>query len=175
MRITVLVGNPKPGSRTLAVGAALAERLAALAGGAEVLVVDLADVSDRLFRWPDDELAALGRTVASSDLLVVASPTYKATYTGLLKAFLDRYGEAALTGVPTIPVMTAGSDRHALASDVHLRPLLVELGACVPTPGFFLPMADLERLDQVLDTWLAVNARPVQLLLAGLRPQPAVE
>ena len=85
LTVTVLVGNPKPNSRTLQVAQALAERLVP---AATPEVIDLATVSARLFDWPSDEMAALTERVAASDLLVVASPTYKATYTGLLDAGL---------------------------------------------------------------------------------------
>jgi FMN reductase len=63
--------------------------------------------------------------VRDADYLVVASPTYKATYTGLLKAFLDRLPPAALTGTVALPILVMGDAKHALAVEVHLRPLLV--------------------------------------------------
>ena len=44
---------------------------------------------------------------------------------------------------------------HALAVDVHLRPLLVELGATVPMPGLAVLESDPARLDVVLDPWAA--------------------
>ena len=61
--------------------------------------------------------------------MVVASPTYKATYTGLLKSFLDRYGNNALAATTCVPLMTGAAPIHALAPEAYLRPLLVELGA----------------------------------------------
>ena len=70
-----------------------------------------------------------------ADLLVVASPTYKATYTGLLKLFLDQIGADDLAGVVTVPVMVGAGAGHALAVETHLRPVLVELGAAMPTQG----------------------------------------
>ncbi|GAA3141620.1 hypothetical protein GCM10020001_075520 [Nonomuraea salmonea] len=81
--------------------------------------------------------------VAEASVLVVASPTYKGTYTGLLKAFLDRLPPQALAGKAALPLLVMGDARHALAVEVHLRPLLVELGATVPTPGLAVVEADL--------------------------------
>ena len=64
------------------------------------LVVDLADLGVRLLDWSDPEVSRLVAEVGDADLVVVASPTYKATYTGLLKLFLDRFaGGTGLTGV----------------------------------------------------------------------------
>jgi FMN reductase len=65
----------------------------------------------------------------------VASPTYKATYPGLLKSFLDWFSTTGLAGVTVVPVMVGAAAQHALAVKTHLRPLLVELGATVPTRG----------------------------------------
>ena len=66
--------------------------------------------------------------VGAADLVVVASPTYKATYTGLLKIFLDRFaGGTGLRGV-AVPLMLGGGPGDALAPEHTLRPLLDELG-----------------------------------------------
>ena len=54
-------------------------------------MVDLATVGAGLLDWADPEVGALVEQVSAADLVVVASPTYKAAYTGLLKIFLDRF------------------------------------------------------------------------------------
>jgi len=96
--------------------------------------------------------------VADADLLVVASPTYKATYTGLLKAFLDRLPHLNLRGVVAIPVMTGADLRHSMAPDTHLRALLVELGATVPTHGLYFVIDDMGRFEDVIGDW-AIEVR----------------
>jgi FMN reductase len=67
------------------------------------------------------------------------------------------------------------SPQHALAVDVHLRPLLVELGATVPTPGLAVLESELGRLDAVLQPWANRVAGLVRdpLALAGLQPEQA--
>lgn len=157
LKVSVLIGNPKPQSRTARIATTLAETLLA-PGTYELSVIDLADHAGRLFDWPSEKLAALNREVAESDLLIVASPTYKATYTGLLKAFLDRYPNLGLRGVVAIPVMTGADLRHAMGPEVNLRPLLVELGAIVPTPGLYFVMDQMDKMDSVLADW-AEHAR----------------
>ena len=92
-RVAVLVGNPKPRSRTYESALTLADRL----GGAD-LVIDLADHASELFDWTSETVDSLVEQVAGSLVLIVASPTYKATYTGLLKAFLDRFPHRGLGG-----------------------------------------------------------------------------
>src|SRR5262249_15931893 len=86
---------------------------------------------------------------------VVASPTYKATYTGLLKVFLDRIAGGALLGQLAVPLMVAGAPQHALAVETHLRPLLIELGATCLTPGLCVLESHLDHVDGVIDAWWA--------------------
>jgi len=87
VRIAVLVGNPKPASRTLGVATAVAGALSAELGvGQDHLIVDLAEHAGDLFDWGAPGLVQLTAEVASAGLIIAASPTYKATYTGMLKA-----------------------------------------------------------------------------------------
>src|SRR5581483_8005820 len=84
--VGVVVGNPKPASRTLSVAVTLADAVGASLGlprPAEP-VVDLAELGPRLFDWSDATVSGIVERVARCRLLVVASPTYKGSYTGLL-------------------------------------------------------------------------------------------
>lgn len=149
LKVTVVVGNPKPKSRTLKVAETLVEHLLA-PGSYELEVIDLADHTDEIFAWPSEGMAALNARVAESDLAIFASPTYKATYTGLLKAFLDRYPANGLQGVTAIPVLTGASLQHSMGSTVNLAPLLVELGAAVPGRGFYFVSTEMDNLDELV-------------------------
>lgn len=152
--IAVVTGNPKPQSRTHSVARAVADAVAqALGTQADRLVIDLAEHASRLFDWSDPELTRLNAAVAAADVAIFASPTYKASYTGLLKAFLDRYGNNGLAGVTAIGVMTGGWPGHLLAVEVHLRPVLVELGATVPSRGVYVTEPELADLDKAIARW----------------------
>jgi FMN reductase len=148
--VSVVVGNPKPRSRTYQAAILVAEKLAAKPPD---LVVDLIDLGPALLDGADPDVGATVASLQSSSLVVVASPTYKASYTGLLKLFLDRIGTGALTGVTAVPLMLGGDLRHALAPEVFLKPVLVELGASCPTAGLFLPESDFAGSD-ALDRWV---------------------
>jgi FMN reductase len=147
-RVAVVTGNPKPGSRTHGVALAVAEAL-----GSADAVVDLAEHAGALFDPADAELSRLGALAAACDVAVFASPTYKASYTGMLKAFLDRYGSNGLAGVVAVPVMTGGWPGHLLAVEVHLRPVLVELGATVPARGLYVTESELADVDAAVGRW----------------------
>src|SRR5215469_3693381 len=165
--IAVVTGNPKPLSRTHGVALAVADAVAAACQQPlERLVVDLADHASRLFDWSDPDLTRLTRDVAAADVAIFASPTYKASYTGLLKAFLDRYGNNGLAGVTAVPVMTGGWPGHLLAVEVHLRPVLVELGASVPSRGLYVTEPELADLDKAVAKWAEAA---VPLITAAVR------
>ncbi|HUC22040.1 MAG TPA: NAD(P)H-dependent oxidoreductase, partial [Streptosporangiaceae bacterium] len=85
--------------------------------------------------------------------LLVASPVVNGTYSGLLKVFLDRLPYKGLQDTTALPLLVMDSPLHALAVDVHLRPLLVELGASVPAPGLAVLESELDELDRVLHGW----------------------
>lgn len=155
MSFTVVVGNPKPESRTLAVAAAGATALAGSLGlPAAQHLVDLSVLARRLLL--DEPSAAVEdavQQVLDAQLLLVVSPTFKGTYSGLLKVFLDRLPYRGLNGATALPLLVMNSPQHALAVDVHLRPLLVELGASVPAPGLALLESELAQLDTVVARW----------------------
>jgi FMN reductase len=159
LKLTTIVGNPKAGSRTLAIAVEVAEQVARWFEGRGAMVqseqLDLAELSSGMFDWENQTIdEAVERTIAA-DVLVVASPTYKATYTGLLKAFLDRFPSNALQGHIAIPIMVGAAPIHALAVETHLRPLLIELGASCPTRGLYVLESQLPELEAVVGRWLA--------------------
>ena len=166
MHVTVMVGNPKAKSRTRAIGEGVAQLFAGAHRG-RVRTVDLADYAAQMFCLVNDELSQVAEQARMSDLLVVATPTYKGTYTGLLKSFFDRYPANGLSGTLALPVMTGGSAAHSLAPATGLAPLLLELGAIVLGRGLYFDMADIERLDEVLDDWAQANTDVIAL--AGAR------
>ena len=154
-RIAVVVGNPKPASRTLTVALAVAGKLRTelMAGRTEIETIDLAEYGNELLDWNSERIKQLVELVLAADLTVVGSPTYKATYAGLLKVFLDRIAGGGFLGKIAVPVMVVGAPQHALVVENHLRPLLVELGATCPTPGLCVLESDLGGLDVVIDSW----------------------
>lgn len=152
MNVVAVVGNPRPGSRTRAAAELVVERLT---GAGPSAVIDVAKLGPGLLGWGDPEVAAAKETVTNADALVVASPTYKATYTGLLKLFLDQFGQGELRQLPTFPVMLGASPHHALAPELTLRPVLVEIGASCPAPALYLLDSDYAT-SSALDAWAEV-------------------
>ncbi len=155
--VVAVVGNPKPMSRTRAAAELIAEKLT---GSAPTAVIDVVDLGAGLLGWGDPAVAAAKKTVLEADALIVASPTFKATYTGLLKLFLDQFGQGELGGITTFPVMLGAAPTHALAPELTLRPVLVEIGASCPAPSLYLLDSEYETSAD-LDVWVKLAARYV--------------
>ena len=113
--------------------------------------------------------------IAAASGLIIATPIYKASYTGSLKALLDILPQSSLRGKTILPLATGGSPGHLLAIDFALKPVLAVLGASdiqqgvyvvdsqfeYTTDGFTLE-ADLQaRFDEGLDR-LAQTVKSVQ-------------
>jgi len=155
MDIAVVTGNPKAGSRTLDAAVLVATRLG---DAVPSTVVDVVTLGAGLLGWGDPDVTKAIEAVQAADILVVASPTFKATYTGLLKLFLDQVPADGLAGIVGIPLMLGAGPGHAMAPELLLKPVLVELGATCPTRALYL--VDTEAADESkLQPWL-MTARP---------------
>jgi FMN reductase len=157
--IVTVVGNPRSGSRTYAAAVAATDAIAERLGHTGPRdVIDLAALAPVILQpGAHAGLEIALELLVNADVAVLASPTYKATYTGLLKAFLDRLPPNALAGTAALPLLLMGDPRHALAVEVHFRPLLVELGAFVPTPGLALLESELPAAEP-LARWAGLVA-----------------
>ena len=160
--VAVVVGNPKPESRTLAAATYVARELA----GEPDLVVALATLGAALLDWSDPEVTDLVKQVGAAELVVVASPTYKAAYTGLLKLFLDRFAGGTGLGGLAVPLMLGGSPAHSLAPELTLRPVLTESGGTVPGRALYVVDAQHDDPAAYAD-WLAATRPIVTSYLKG--------
>lgn len=152
--VTVVVGNPKARGRTWDTAHRIGEAL-----GDVTASFDAVEFGAPLLGWGDDAIKEAVAQVAASDLVVFASPTYKAAYSGVLKLFLDKFdGGTGLRDVVAVPVQLGGSAVHSLAPELHLKPVLVELGAIVPAPALYLiDGAEPDPAEQAwLDRWAPV-------------------
>lgn len=175
-RVVVLSGNPRAGSRTTAAAVHVAQETARLLGSEQAVeTVELAQFAAEILADVHPAADAALGTVADATVLVVATPVYKASYTGLLKAFLDLYGPGGLSGVVAVPVVVSGNPAHALVGEVHLRPLLVELGAVVPTRALTLVESQLTDLDPVVGRWWSEGGHALGAQVAAIAPAELAE
>ncbi len=130
MSVLLIAGSPSERSRTAALLEATGERLEAR--GALVDRLRVRELSPQALLLADFGHRSISQAtgqVAQADVIVVATPVYKAAYSGVLKVFLDVLPQDAFKGKTVLPLATGGSPHHMLALDYALRPVLQSLGA----------------------------------------------
>ncbi|WP_082093345.1 NADPH-dependent FMN reductase [Demequina sediminicola] len=154
----LLSGNPRPESTTLAVATQAAHALfAAAETELDSSVLELSSLTDTLLTWQHPEAEAARERVAAASIVFIATPSYKGTYTGLLKAFIDGYGPTSLAGTIVIPVAVAGSPVHATVTPVHTRTLIHEVGGLTPFNGLGVMESvarDEAALTDAISSWV---------------------
>ncbi len=109
---------------------------------AEVTTVELRelalDIANNLVTgFAPPALAAALKSVTEADALIVVSPVFSGSYSGLLKSFFDVVDNTALDGMPVVIAATGGSVRHSLMLDHAMRPLFSYLRARVATTAVY--------------------------------------
>ena len=153
--VVVISGHPRPGSRTLQLALALGERLAAGRGQTALVTVDVAELGPALLKPADGATGKALLEIQDATLLIVASPTYRGTYSGALKVLLDQLPANALAGVLAVPVITADVQSQADAAEAFLARLLSELGADVVDFGLTAIGPELTDPTAVADQYAA--------------------
>jgi FMN reductase len=108
--------------------------------------------------------------IESADVLVAASPVYKASYTGLFKHLFDLLDPKALEGRHVLLAATGGSDRHALVIEHQLRPLFSFFGAHILPVSLYAVNGDFENPDELAASIVPRINRAVDQL-AHLQPR----
>lgn len=130
MSILTLSGSPSATSKSHRILHQLADELSQR--GLEVETLDVRELPAEALLRADFNHPSIQRAVdqvARATALVIATPIYKAAYSGVLKTFLDLLPQDGLAGKTVLPLATGGSLAHALALDYALKPVLSSLGA----------------------------------------------
>jgi FMN reductase len=151
--VLVISGSPSRTSKTERVADHVAQRLTTAGKDASHL---------RLRQLPAEPLLAADTAnavildaidrVHAADGIVLATPTYKAAYSGLLKVFLDLLPQFGFAGKAVLPLATGGTVAHVLAIDYALRPVVHSLGPRHVVQSFF-----------VLDSHLTVTGDQLEI------------
>lgn len=144
--IVTLSGSPSLTSRSSAV-LAYARHFLAQNYGLESAAISVRDFepADLLFARTDSPAIQQAiETVAQAQAVIIASPVYKAAYSGALKTLLDLLPQSALAGKSILPVATGGSAAHTLVLDYAFKPVLAALGAQQILSGIFILDSQLQ-------------------------------
>lgn len=145
MTILLLSGSPTTPSRSNQLLNFVDHRLKLLGyETAELQIKDLPHKALLLADFSNGEIISARELVDAADAIVIATPIYKAAYSGLLKTFLDLLPQDGLAGKIVLPIATAGSQSHMLALDYALRPVLASLSAQQILPSIFATSAQVQ-------------------------------
>ena len=149
--VVVTAGLSQPSStRLLADQLATATEAAvgARGEGVEIEVIELRELAVEMAQTlvsgnrPTPGVVAAHEKIASADGMIVVTPVFTASYSGLFKMFVDLLDPQAVDGMPVVVAATAGTPRHALVLDHALRPLFTYLHAVVVPTGVFAATDD---------------------------------
>ncbi|MDZ5620256.1 FMN reductase [Nocardioides sp. HM23] len=173
--VVVAAGLSVPSStRLLAdlLGGAVERSVEARGAEVEVEVVELRPLAhalaDHLLTgFPSGDLATAIDHVHRADGLVVVTPVFAASYSGLFKTFFDVLDQDALDGKPVLVAATAGTARHSLVLEHALRPLFSYLHAVVVPTGVFAATEDFGGTDGALEKRVERATGELAALVAG--------
>jgi FMN reductase len=155
LRAVAVSGSPRAPSKSKTLADLM---LAAIArAGCETRMIDVAELpADALVaRASAPEMDAAIAAIGEAQIIVAASPTYRALYTGVMKSFFDLMPHGHLAGKICVPIQTAGSSQHFLAIEYGLRPLFASLDG--------LPIAGVYATDDQF-----VEGHPIEKLIARI-------
>ncbi|MBD9727556.1 FMN reductase [Streptomyces caniscabiei] len=147
MKLVVVSAGLSVPSSTRLLGDRLAAAVVGQDASVEVQVVELRDLAVEIAHhftsgFPGRKLATALDAVAGADGLVVVTPVFSASYSGLFKSFFDVLDRDALAGKPVLIAATGGSARHSLVLEHALRPLFAYLRAVVVPTGVYAASED---------------------------------
>jgi FMN reductase len=166
MTILLLAGSPSAPSRSTRLLQHVGDKLALL--GYRHARIDVRDLPAEALLRADFKHAALQAAlaqVAQATAVVIATPVYKAAYSGVLKAFLDLLPQFGLTGKLVLPLATGGSQSHMLALDYALRPVLSSLNPKHVLPSIYATDAQVQWSEE---EGLALDASIVERVQDGV-------
>lgn len=146
MNVLLLGGSPTAPSTTWRLLQLVGTRLAALGHrSAGLQVRELPALALLRADLHDPAIAQAAALVRDADAIVIGTPVYKASFSGVLKAFLDLLPQDGLAGKLVLPLATGGSQSHMLALDYALRPVLASLAPRHVLPSIYATSEQLPR------------------------------
>ena len=166
MSILLLAGSPSIPSRSTRLLHHVGERLAVLGHRSSKLhVLDLPAQALLHADFNNTDIKLAKERVQLAEAIIVATPVYKAAYSGILKAFLDVLPQDGFAGKLVLPLATGGSQSHMLALDYALRPVLLALGARYVLPSIYATDAQINWMP---DTGLTLDPGIAQRVGDGI-------
>ncbi|WP_068677760.1 NADPH-dependent FMN reductase [Oceanobacillus sp. Castelsardo] len=166
--IVIVSGSPSSTSRSEQVLLYLGKRVEQEGFSIKHISVKDVEAGDLLFgNFNSEQVKQISLELEQADGVIVGTPVYKSSYSGVLKALIDLLPQDILQDTPVLPLMTGGSASHLLAIEYTLKPLLASLKGQTIKGLYFQdsqldktrenPITDieiLERTEKQLDYFL---------------------
>ncbi|GIO13951.1 FMN reductase (NADPH) [Cohnella xylanilytica] len=138
-KIVILLGSPSERSRLHGV----LDRVLSIASasGVETSVISVRDLpaEDLLYaRFDSEAIKSANRVVEEADAVIVATPVYKASFPGVLKAYIDLLPQKGLENKIVLPIAIGGTIAHLLSIDFAMKPVLSTMGPRNILAGVFV-------------------------------------
>lgn len=146
--VLVLSGSPSETSRTASLGDLIARKLEVGGITAKHLMLRNLPSTDLLSANTEaPEIKQAIDAISAAAGIVILTPIYKASYSGLTKTFLDLLPQFALENKAVFPVATGGTLAHVLALDYALRPVLQSMKPRHVVQSYFITDKSFRKCD----------------------------
>ena len=135
--------------KTLNIAAGLDENI-------EIELIDLKDVDVELVRgYPlekyNEDTQKVVKTILSADMLMIGTPIYQASISGALKNLFDHIPQEGFNGKVVGMITTAGSQKHYLVPEYHLKPIIAFLKGTLPARNVFVHNSCFNESNEVIN------------------------
>lgn len=146
-KVVIISGSPSEQSRIKAIQEFTTQFFQARNIEPEVIEVRNLPPKDLIqAKFDSKDVIEANQKVEKADIVVLLSPVYKASYSGVLKVYLDLLPQNGLANKTILPLFIGGTISHLLAIDYALNPVLTVLGATHLLKGAFIVDSQIEKL-----------------------------
>ncbi|WP_180960355.1 NADPH-dependent FMN reductase [Neobacillus cucumis] len=147
-KITIISGSPSEQTRLNGVFDEVVRHLEGVNINPEIIHVRNLPAQDLIqAKFDSEDIIRANKKVEDSNIIVILTPVYKASFTGVLKTYLDLLPQNGLEGKTILPIAVGGSFGHLLMIDYALKPVLTALGATHILKGAFILDSQIKKFE----------------------------
>lgn len=146
-KVTIISGSPSEETRLNGVLHDIFNHFNGIGIAPEIIDVRLLPSEDLIqARFDSAEIIEANKKVEDSSIIVILTPVFKASYSGVLKTYLDLLPQNGLEGKTILPIAVGGTFGHLLMIDYALKPVLTALGATHILKGAYILDSQIKKL-----------------------------
>ena len=147
-KVTIISGSPTEVTRLNGVLHEVLDHLSGIGIAPEIINVrQLPSEALIQAKFDSSEITEANKKVEDANIIVILTPVYKASFSGVLKTYLDLLPQSGLEGKTILPIAVGGTFGHLLMIDYSLKPVLTALGATYILKGAFILDSQIKKLE----------------------------